>query len=741
MEFKDTEEGMPPMEDSIQAFVSSLVGPMLNEYQRYAEPSEAAQQQVAKQMQAVVLLYNYYHRKEYQHLEELNFLNFCRFAVVSCAKLIAYMGVIKGSNQSLSSLHKHRFTPTERMVKEACETCLALESPKAMSEINTWPTSKVAVFIVDKKERCILIYGSITKGVWSLVEKEIDGFDSFPGGTSESDKKNWAKLKEKVPSKRAAGSVLNDGDIEIGTEEKFLQLAYSAVKEQTGIDRDNLRVLSSTLVYSLTKKKTSCRLYTMIYKKETPFEFVTDREAKWVPVSEALNSVEGPLIEIVSPGNYGAATTVSYFHLRPYYNVIREWWSSKDSAQALQDSPKGSISMTLDHQDNPTHSPPTVKSYKQGSTALKVSAMIENLGNMKADSLEDPIDSNREVKSGSQPIAPGTNPARDTIKRALRNTENPLIPVKDKASVAEKILMKERGGKRKVMNQSPGNHTISVQNNSISTEQVSSPSNGRGINGKGLELLEAKLKRKVVEENYNSIGVKSRGQETRIPLYTESDGGKPQNYKSNGVHGVSFEQNDDTHKAVLHDNFSIGLGEHATSKDIDLSKASVEEISQKRDGLLEDLMTCQLHYQAQTKELHRKIAECDAHINTILRGGKNDMVLVNEIYHKTSPTGKFKIDVLINDTKRRKLFEGFASLRSSLQELDEICTRNHWLPSYTVINSSDAKELFHATVTIRGVDFELSERGELKSRDSEAKESAASYMLSTLYRMSGRKND
>jgi hypothetical protein len=38
-------------------------------------------------------------------------------------------------------------------------------------------------------------------------------------------------------------------------------------------------------------------------------------------------SVEGPLIEIVSPGNYGAATTVSYFHLRPYYNVIREWWS------------------------------------------------------------------------------------------------------------------------------------------------------------------------------------------------------------------------------------------------------------------------------------------------------------------------------------------------------------------------------------------------------------------------------
>lgn len=741
MEFTDIEEGMPPMEDSIQAFVSTLVGPMLNEYQRYAEPSDAAQQQVAKQMQAVVLLYNYYHRKNYPHLEFLNCLNFCRFAVVSCAKLIAYMGVMKGSSQSLSSLPRHRVTPTERMVKEACETCTVLDSRRTMSDIKAWPTSKVAVLIVDAmKERCILIYGSITKGVWSLVEKEVDGFDNLPGGSCESDKKNWLKQKEKGANKRAVGSILNAGDNE-GVMDKFLQLAFSAVKEQTGIDEHSLEVMSKTLVYSLTKTKTSCLLYMMRYVKET-HEFATHREVKWVPLNEALNSVEGPLIEIVSPGNYGAAATVSYFHLRPYYNAIHDWWSRKDSAQTLENvqCAEGPISMALDHQDNPTHST-TVKNNKQVSTTPKFSATIGDLGNMKADFPEDPFDSMREVKSGSQLIAPGMNPARDSTKCTLRSTEKPLIPVKDKASMAERVIVttKERGDKRKSMQQSFGNHAISMQNNSISTEQVSSPSNGQGVNRKGLESREGKSMGKLVEEVNNSVGMKSRGQETHVPPYTESDGGMPQNYKSNGVHGVSFEQNDVTHKIVLHDNFSNGLGEHAISKDMDVLKVGFQEISKKRDGLLEDLTTCQLHYQARAKELLREIAECDAKINTILRGDKDGMVLVND---RTLAAGKVKrapdIGVPINDTKKRKLSEGLASLRNSFQELNEICIKNQWSPSYTVINSSDAKELSFATVTVRGVDFERSERGELKSREMEAKESAASYMLSTLYRMSGQ---
>lgn len=55
MEFTDTEEGMPPMEDSIHAFVSTLVDPMLNEYQRHAEPSDSAHQQVAKQVLSIII--------------------------------------------------------------------------------------------------------------------------------------------------------------------------------------------------------------------------------------------------------------------------------------------------------------------------------------------------------------------------------------------------------------------------------------------------------------------------------------------------------------------------------------------------------------------------------------------------------------------------------------------------------------------------------------------------------------
>lgn len=127
----------------------------------------------------------------------------------------------------------------------------------------------------------------------------------------------------------------------------------------------------------------------------------------------------------------------------------------------------------------------------------------------------------------------------------------------------------------------------------------------------------------------------------------------------------------------------------------------------------------------------REITECVTEINTILRGDNDGMVLAND---RTLAAGKVtkapNIGVAINDTKeKRKLSERFASVRNSFQELNEICIKNQWSPSYTVIDSSDAKELSFATVTVRGVDVELSERGKLKSREMEAKESAVSYML------------
>lgn len=78
---------------------------------------------------------------------------------------------------------------------------------------------------------------------------------------------------------------------------------------------------------------------------------------------------------------------------------------------------------------------------------------------------------------------------------------------------------------------------------------------------------------KLVEEVNNPVGMKSRGQVTRVPLYMESDGGMPQNYKSNCVHGVRFEQNNVTRKIVLHNNSSNGLGERAISKDTDVLKS------------------------------------------------------------------------------------------------------------------------------------------------------------------------
>eukprot|EP01018_Ginkgo_biloba_P032585 Gb_11674 [translate_table: standard] len=724
MDFED--EAMPPMEDSIQAFIGQLVDPLLNQYGRFEVPSPAAHEQVAKQMHAVVLLYNYYHRQQFPHLDFLDCITFCKTAVVTCAKLITYMGILKGTNQ-LASNFVQRATLTEKMVKEACDTCQALNSPRAMSDIKALPISKVAVFVVDAMcEKCVLIFGSITKGVWSLVEKVLDGCDSCPGGTLESEKSNCAKqTKEKKMSNKTVGFSKNSEEMPSGTsaiDTKLLQIAYSAVKEQTGIAKTDLEEIDDHLVYSLSQKKTSCRLFIMRCTKETPLKSLPDTEVKWVLVKEALASVEGPLLEHVSI-TYEAASTVAYFHLRPYYNVIHDWLAR----------------------------------IKEDDMALKVptnSVEHENDNRKVVDLLEDPIDMDVAIKSvttGSQQVASPADSARHVANRTPRFSNKYLTHVKGKSTVIEKVVTasKDGGDIRKDMS---NKHVVPVLHISSAIEQVTSPSKGGGHARRGMESLQGTLEQKMnaAEEAINANGRQAGGQQTCIPpSFAFSDGGMHQNNTCNGVQGVSFEQNYVSHRGSI----SKGLQENKISKEIDLSRAAVKIVSQNRDGLLEELITCQVQYQSRTKELHDAIAECDAKIEKILCDGEDATILAKQICHETSSIGKVKTstgpsfipceeDVPIPSVKRRKLFQGILFLRSSFQELTEICMKNQWsLPSYLVLKDTHAKGCFRATVSVRGWDFELSEGGDLRNGEMEAKESAASYMLSKLHLISARSSE
>ncbi|PIA65610.1 hypothetical protein AQUCO_00100841v1 [Aquilegia coerulea] len=204
-------------------------------------------------MHAVVLLYNYYHRKQFPELEFLDYKSFCKVSVNAKPSLIAFFQDIEnfnddGLNENLSI--------TEKALMNACKISLELDITKAAPSMERWPTSKVAVFLMDsRQEKCSLYFGDMTEGVWSLIEKPD------------------AERAKKRP-----------GRILISDESRLRQLAVSAVKEKTDINQTDLVILGSHVAYSLSEEKTTARLFIMKCKSvnkdlfEVPIKDVIDRK-------------------------------------------------------------------------------------------------------------------------------------------------------------------------------------------------------------------------------------------------------------------------------------------------------------------------------------------------------------------------------------------------------------------------------------------------------------------------------
>lgn len=176
-------------------------------------------------MHSVVLLYNYYHRKQHPELEYLPFNEFCKLVVVLRPPLLAYMKFMQKINEvELIDVEK-QLSLTEKGIMDACDICNCLDASKNVPNIEGWPISKVSVLLIDsKKENCFLLFGSITEEVWSVVEKSID--TSSQNSDVPSETKNTYK-RRRVIRKPAKDEVKVD-------EDRLLQVGYSAVKEATG---------------------------------------------------------------------------------------------------------------------------------------------------------------------------------------------------------------------------------------------------------------------------------------------------------------------------------------------------------------------------------------------------------------------------------------------------------------------------------------------------------------------------
>uniref|UniRef100_A0A2N9GA26 Uncharacterized protein n=1 Tax=Fagus sylvatica TaxID=28930 RepID=A0A2N9GA26_FAGSY len=132
----------------------------------------------------------------------------------------------RSDDTELDDLEK-QLSETEKRVMEACDISTSLDASKDVPNIEGWPISKVAVLLVDsKRENFILRFSSITEGVWSLIEKDVD----ISNITSEG------VVDAKQAKQKGKDSLENHSKDESSVDESsLLQLSYLAVKESTGM--------------------------------------------------------------------------------------------------------------------------------------------------------------------------------------------------------------------------------------------------------------------------------------------------------------------------------------------------------------------------------------------------------------------------------------------------------------------------------------------------------------------------
>ncbi|KAK4341982.1 hypothetical protein RND71_037798 [Anisodus tanguticus] len=284
-------------EEVVNTLLEDLVGPLLPLRTSAVKeaPALSQQQSVAKQLHAVVLLYNYYQRKQNPQAQYLDFVSFCKLAVTLKPVLVSYMKFMNQPDPTGSKDMDNDLSVTEKAIQDACKISCALDASKDVPSINEWLIAKVSVLLLDsKKENCWLLYSSVTDGVWSLLEKCLE----LPTAEIEGAVERKDLDKKRRTNMRPVTIKQKDDD------SGFQQLAFRAVKDATGdfafwvelvarglpsagylscvvcellhrkrigrqsidlgrISRSDLMVLEEHRVYSLTKEKTATCFYIM----------------------------------------------------------------------------------------------------------------------------------------------------------------------------------------------------------------------------------------------------------------------------------------------------------------------------------------------------------------------------------------------------------------------------------------------------------------------------------------------
>ncbi|KAM0946553.1 hypothetical protein DsansV1_C09g0096171 [Dioscorea sansibarensis] len=736
--------GEMTMEDVVHALTDQLVLPLLPCRNHSKEPPPIPQQEaVAKQMglclHAVVLLYNYYHRTQFPQIDFVQFAPFCKAVTVANPSLMIYMKYIHECEVvELEDIQKNLsiLSITERAVLDACKISAALDAAKDVPSIEGLPVSKIALFLVNPvQKRCLLQFSAVTQGVWSLLEKDVDAPLDNLGGSK--NRKNSSA----------------DNDIR-------QKLAFSAAQKIAGIHPSNLRILGCHLTYSLSEEKRTTMLYIMEYNQAVKGDFVE------VPIDDVMNSIRGPLVRAGVPPEVTAV--VEYYHLLPYVHIISEWLSrdpphrdpldlQKQQAEAEKfplepehivrshmisyKSCKNMQAMDLSNNISKTE---TESKNKRKNNPFYMNGSQEAAGipKKKAGSFSSKLDSSNLQQ---QPMTCGMslNNKKEMMKTQVINDQGTRGSTLSESSEAFSRPKNKADGPIQQPFLQTKEHIISdIQMNSNS-EELSSEANV-SIDSDGFKDKADKVD--VAKRLNNDIRTEDGG----LPVQKDNEGGSSiQDRTATG--GLRSSVRDMLATSDLRSSVRDRL---ATSE---LPVVPVQGCSEKNDKRTSLLQTTLQTFKRKRNELcnqHRiledEVAKCEMNIQNILNGGEEDVVsnmdpiadactiLASSQMSMDGCSTSSEEESLNELIKRKKLSEAILFLRTPCQELDDICSKNNWtLPRYSVLPVVSGGN-FQANVTVQGVDFDCTCRGDPERKPRDARHSAASHMLIKLRKMASQ---
>ncbi|KAF9663238.1 hypothetical protein SADUNF_Sadunf17G0017600 [Salix dunnii] len=588
-----------PAEDFIAVLIHYLVDPKLQRKSSdKGATSQIDQESIAKQLYAVVLLYNYYHRKQHPQLEFLCFENFCKLAVVVKPALLAHIRLLQRSNDTKSQT----FPVLEERIMEACSVSMSLDASEDDLNIDGWPISRVAVLLIDsKKENCFLQFGSITEGVWSVIEKDVDVSNDSSEGTTDFNHVNKKKRIIRKPLKCKSRS----------NGAGFQQFAFLAVKEVTGIDQSDLVVLDSHVTYSTRKEKTAAYFYIMQFTK------ADYSIALQTPIKNVINSLQGPLA-VKNSSCWMHTSVVEYFHLLPYAEFLSDWLLRDGLSNGLQVQRVGLETINVSSSDR-TERP----------CEAEISERFHNHVNDGATELPGSETIPRSLKHN------GNNGCGSEMNLSKQN-EN------DSGNLRSEInSSKQNGNDRRCMVDLTGDYdrpqemnvdeySVSHIQNKYKRRNVSSEDQLhnyqkkntvdkclKDLASKKMETVEKCLKGSMSGDNIKA----DIGDQIISPKGTGCRGAVVANGNKNCNNMVANEDRMPLtdHAVATCQSNSKDLDKLWTilaSKDKELSRAALTVVLSKRDKL-----------SLQQRDIEDQIAQCDKNIETILKGGEDNWSL------------------------------------------------------------------------------------------------------------------